>query len=170
MIGLSGWDELEATLAIEDGQIRLRLFKLLNKIKASLFSSKHPALEKFLGNHRKRLNAEKDILPYLEKQSRNLANSENAAVFDSVTRWLTKQLDVYYQRITQEPEPALVETIPSIGCNCDDCKEILKFMRSSKEEIELGRLKVQCEHLSLQIRLNRVEVEHCSKKKPGHSL
>lgn len=118
------------------------------------------ALAIFLVKQSKCLNAEKDVLPYVERQFARLATPANASTFDVVTRWLDAEFKKYRQRIQQEPEPALVETIPNMTCNCDDCQQILSFMQSDKEQIELGRLKAQCEHLDAQIQQHDVQVVH----------
>lgn len=117
------------------------------------------ALANFLNKQGKRLTAESDILPYLEKQFSNNANPKNTVIFDGVTHWLDQQFLNYQQRIKQKPEPALIEVIPNINnCSCSDCKEILSFMKSKAEVIELGKLKAQCEHLSSQVQLHTVQV------------
>ena len=115
---------------------------------------------KFLKQQSKRLSAENGVLPSLEKRVANKAKPENTAVFDAVVSWLDQQFQVYRQRIEQKPEAALIEAIPSIECHCEECKEILRFMRSSEEEIELRKLKAKCEHLESQIKLNKVQVTH----------
>ncbi len=117
------------------------------------------ALGVFLHQQSKRLNAVRDILPYAEEQHSNRANATNARIFGAVTRWLETQLSDY-RKLTEQtaPEPALVEAIPQMDCGCDDCQEVLGFMRSDKETTELPRLKAKCEHLAEQIQRNEVQV------------
>ncbi len=122
------------------------------------------ALANFLDKQGKRLSAENELLPYLEEQLVHKAKSDNAVIFDVAVDWLDKQFQTYRQQIEQEPEAAPVEVIPKIKCQCEDCKAIMHFMRSEKEKIELGRLKVRCEHLDSQIKLNNVQVIHSINK------
>ena len=119
------------------------------------------ALGVFLHQQSKRLNAERDILPYVEEQHSSWANAKNAIIFGAVTRWLNAQLNNYHERAKQTaPEPALVEAIPQMDCGCEDCQVVLRFMRSDREATELPRLKAKCEHLSEQIQRHAVQVTH----------
>jgi predicted 2-oxoglutarate/Fe(II)-dependent dioxygenase YbiX len=118
------------------------------------------ALTHFLASHRSNLSAENYILPYLEKQGTHLSNTSHIAAFNAVKNWLGEQFQDYYQRIKQKPEAALVEAIPDIECNCDDCSEIVNFMQSEEDEVELRKLKAQCEHISSQLQLYRVQVDY----------
>ena len=129
------------------------------------------ALGVFLHRQSDRLNAARDILPYAEEQHISRANAANACIFNAVIRWLDTKLSDYRQLAEQAaPEPALVEAIPQIDCGCDDCQEILKFMRSDKETTELPRLKAKCEHLSEQIQRHQVQVKHSinRQRRPWH--
>lgn len=113
----------------------------------------------FLKKHEKSLSAKNTILPYLEKQFKQIDSSNNMT-FKLITDWLEKQFSTYYQRIEIKPDAALVEGTPSISCNCDDCKEIINFMNSKKEDISLARLKVKCEHLNEQVEHYKVQVTY----------
>ena len=113
----------------------------------------------FLIKQGKNLSAKTTILPYLEEQFEQIGSTDNV-IYKLVIDWLKLQFSAYYQRIEVEPETALVEVVPSISCNCDDCKVIVNFMRSNKENIELPRLKVKCEHLGEQVEKHKVQVTY----------
>jgi len=141
-------------------------FKLIFSLCIELPTKKSASLlTTYLNKKDNRLSAENEILPYLEKQFTH-SSPKNRLIFDTISHWLIRKFDPYYQVAKQEPEAALIETIPNINnCNCKDCNEIVNFIRGNAEELELRRLKAGCEHLRKQIIHHKVQVKHSINKK-----